>query len=209
MSESMPPSSTGERARLFWREVGAAGKPGQKKCREVELVPLRPERGSVCVYSSDAHGPSTCSVPCGACLAPTLAVKTRSKTHCASHPFLWLSWASRVVSRMLWGSAQEAFIRRESPHPSHGDSTCACSLGVCNWGLELSARGAKGKVMVQQGPWVLRPGLASPLGLSGLLAYRSSFGFKPLSRTPKPCPVLSLCGNVRPGDGQPLGAGSL
>lgn len=47
------------------------------------------------------------------------------------------------------------------------------------------------------------------LGLVRPAAYRSSFGFEPLSRTPKPCPVLSLCGNLRSGDGQPLGAGSL
>lgn len=116
-------------------------------------------------------------------------------------PIVWSVGCCGVLLRRLLSDGKV--------HTSHSDSTCARSLGVCNWGSELSARGAKGKVMVQQGPRVLRPGLASPLGLSGLLAYRSSFGFEPLSRTLKPCPVLSLCGNLRSGDGQPLGAGSL
>lgn len=115
MSESTPPSSIGERARLFWREVGITGKPGQKKCREVELVPLRLNT-AVLVFPGDTHGPSTCPLPRGACLAPTLAVETRSKTQCASHPFLWLSWPDCVVSRMLCGFAQKVFIRRESLH---------------------------------------------------------------------------------------------
>lgn len=31
----------------------------------------------------------------------------------------------------------------------NSDRTCVCSLGVCNWGLELSGQGAKMKVMVE------------------------------------------------------------